>query len=109
MFAKEGPQIIGCDLKDEEDRETAELVRRAGGKMESLSPTDLSDYGAAGRWIDEGLAKSGGKIDILYNNASRQRMNFTGQCSPEDWAFTIRNEIDIIFNTVNQAWKHFVG
>lgn len=108
LFAKEGARVVGCDVKDEEALETVELVREAGGKMESFSPVDLSDYAAAGRWIEAGLTKSGGRIDVLYNNASVPRMSFLGQISPEDWSFTIRNELDIIFNAVNQVWKHFL-
>jgi NAD(P)-dependent dehydrogenase (short-subunit alcohol dehydrogenase family) len=58
----------GCDLKVEGAAETVELVRAAGGQMDSNQPLDLTDEEAVRRWID-GAAQRHGAIDVLYNNA----------------------------------------
>lgn len=106
LFAKEGATIIGCDVKDKEAAETVEMVRSAGGKIE-CSIVDLTDPAAARSWIDDGISAQG-RIDVLYNNAGNPRMSPIGEMTLEDWSYTIRGELDIIFHTVSPAWNHFV-
>jgi len=106
LFAKEGAHVVGCDVQQAGANETADLVRSGGGAMESFCPVDLSDFEAAGRWVADGLAAAG-KIDILYNNASAVRFSTMEEMTPDNWAFTMRNEIDLIFNTTKAAWQHF--
>jgi NAD(P)-dependent dehydrogenase (short-subunit alcohol dehydrogenase family) len=106
LFAKEGAHVIGCDVKSGDAEETVELVRAQGGRMDSTCPVDLSDPRAARRWIDDGVSKAG-RIDILYNNASAVQFAPIADMSPSVWSFTLRNEIDIIFNAVSAAWPHF--
>lgn len=106
LFAREGAHIVGCDVKEAEAAETAAMVRDAGGKMDSFV-VDLTDLASATQWIENGLSRAG-RIDILYNNAGNPRMEFIGEQSQENWSFTIRGELDIIFNTVRPAWGHFV-
>src|SRR5262245_22984775 len=72
LFAAEGALIVGCDVKSDAAEETADLIRRAGGRMISTSPVDLSNPQDARRWIESGIAEAGG-IDILYNNAAAAR------------------------------------
>jgi len=107
MFAAEGARIVGCDVDGERDRETAAMVREAGGEMSSFGSVDLSDIDAARAWVEQGIAETGG-IDILYNNASALRPGFVGDVDPEDWTFTIRNELDLIVWTTKAAWPHLV-
>jgi meso-butanediol dehydrogenase/(S,S)-butanediol dehydrogenase/diacetyl reductase len=108
LFAAEGARIVGCDLNAEGAEETARLVREAGGEMTSFSPVDLSDRDAARQWIEQGIAEAGG-IDILYNNASATKFGPVGGIDPADWAFTIRNELDLILWTTQAAWPHLIA
>ncbi len=48
------------------------------------------------RGVEEGVAAFGG-IDILYNNASTPRFGPFESMPIEDWHFTIRNELDIVY------------
>jgi meso-butanediol dehydrogenase/(S,S)-butanediol dehydrogenase/diacetyl reductase len=108
IFAAEGATVFGCDIDSEADAETVELVEKAGGVMRSLAPVDLSTEAGAREWIDAGLAAFGG-IDILYNNASTQRFGALDELSVQDWDFTIRNELDLVYYTVRAAWKHLIA
>jgi NAD(P)-dependent dehydrogenase (short-subunit alcohol dehydrogenase family) len=105
LFAREGALIVGCDLKVEEAAQTAEAVKRAGGTIFSTAPVDLGDPEAVNRWIADGVAAVGG-IDILYNNAGAVRFGSIEDFSIEDWRFTVRNELDLVFFTSKAAWPH---
>jgi meso-butanediol dehydrogenase / (S,S)-butanediol dehydrogenase / diacetyl reductase len=105
LFAKEGAQIVGCDFIEDAAAETAAMVTAEGGEMTSFCPVDLSDPEAAKRWIDDGVARYG-RIDILYNNASAVKFaRLPG--TQEAWSFTLRHELDLVFNTVTAAWHYF--
>lgn len=107
LFAREGAYVVGCDLKTAEAEETAALVHAAGGRMISRSPVDLGERSAATRWIDECVKEVGG-IDILYNNAAAVRFDMMDTLSFEDWSFTLRNELDLLFHVTQAAWPHLV-
>jgi meso-butanediol dehydrogenase/(S,S)-butanediol dehydrogenase/diacetyl reductase len=102
-FAGEGAKIVGCDVKVEGNAETVDLVTRAGGEMVGFAPVDLGDPAAAAAWVEQAAAVHG-RIDILYNNASAARFGTLEEYTVEDWNFTIRNELDIIFYVTKPAW-----
>jgi NAD(P)-dependent dehydrogenase (short-subunit alcohol dehydrogenase family) len=47
-----------------------------------------------------------GRIDVVYNNASAAKFGSIADLSIEDWRFTIRNELDLVFLTTKFAWPH---
>jgi len=104
-FADAGAHVVGCDLKEGGNRETAALVRAAGGAITTMEPVDLGDPQTARRWIEEAAAVRG-RIDVLYNNASAARFAPIESFSVEDWQFTVRNELDIVFYATRFAWPH---
>jgi NAD(P)-dependent dehydrogenase (short-subunit alcohol dehydrogenase family) len=67
LMARRGASIIAHDLQEEKLAETAELVREAGGRVETFA-CDLTDAEAfaAGAAAAE---KAFGRIDVLVNNA----------------------------------------
>jgi meso-butanediol dehydrogenase/(S,S)-butanediol dehydrogenase/diacetyl reductase len=107
LFAAEGAAVVGCDLKNEGAEETVELVRGSGGDMTSSHPLDLGDPAAAHAWVDEAAARHGG-FDVLYNNASLPKFASIAEMTLDDWHFTVRNELDLIFYTCRAAWPHLV-
>lgn len=108
LFAREGAIVVGCwRSNDEGGRETQRLVTEAGGKMIS-SKADMSNREAATAWINDGVKAAGG-IDILYNNAAGARMNRFPDMPYEDFAFTMRHELDIIFHAAQAAWPHLIA
>lgn len=106
-FAAEGATVIGCDLKDDGNRETIELVRAEGGTMSGSAPVDLGDADQARTWVDAAAAAHG-RLDIVYNNASAARFAPLAEMSLEDWRFTLRNELDLVFYVVRAAWAHLI-
>lgn len=107
-FAAAGARVFGCDMKTDGAEETCELVRRAGGEMQSIHPLDLSLIENAFKWVQEAVALWGG-IDILYNNAGKLhgRVPF-GEMTINDWELAIRYELTIAFACSRAAWPHFI-
>jgi NAD(P)-dependent dehydrogenase (short-subunit alcohol dehydrogenase family) len=108
LFAREGARVFGCDVDVQKAEETVRLVHGAGGEMASLSPVDLGDRDEVKRWIDGGVAAFGG-IDILYNNAGAVRFAPFPEMSPEDYHFTVRNELDLVWHCSQIAWPHLAA
>ncbi|KRB86507.1 oxidoreductase [Sphingomonas sp. Root710] len=107
VFAREGALVIGCDVDADAAQQTLERVRAEGGRMESLHPLDLSTQENAAALAAFALSH-GGRIDVLYNNGGGVRMAWLPDMSAEDWSFTIRNELDIIFFAVRAVWPTMV-
>ena len=102
LFAKEGAKVIGCGRNVERSQETVRTVREMGGEMVSLEPVDLTDEGRVSDLV--ALAKDTyGRLDILCNNASTARFGPITGMSREDWQFTVRNGLDIIYTMIKAA------
>jgi NAD(P)-dependent dehydrogenase (short-subunit alcohol dehydrogenase family) len=108
LFAKEGAVVVGCDLKEDGARETVDIVRAEGGAIDSMQPVDLADPVQARQWVREAAELHGG-FDVLYNNAAAPRFASIAEMSDEDWHFTIRNEVDLLFYVTSAAWPHLVA
>jgi meso-butanediol dehydrogenase / (S,S)-butanediol dehydrogenase / diacetyl reductase len=105
MFAAEGARVVGCDLDEVAAGRTEDEVRRSGGEITVMGGVDLGDADQARAWVDDGVATYDG-VDVLYNNASTQRFGALDELSIEDWDFTMRNELDLVYYTVRAAWPH---
>jgi meso-butanediol dehydrogenase/(S,S)-butanediol dehydrogenase/diacetyl reductase len=105
LFAKEGARVVGCGRNVENAKETVEMVKAAGVEMVSMQPVDLSDEKQVKRWIDFAV-KTYGRIDILLNNAASVKFAPFEQLTTEDWHFTMRNELDIIYYACHYAWPY---
>jgi meso-butanediol dehydrogenase/(S,S)-butanediol dehydrogenase/diacetyl reductase len=104
-FAAEGALVIGCDLNEEASAAAVEDVRAAGGQMHAMAPVDLGDGAQARAWVEEAAALHG-RIDILWNNASAVVFATIDDMSQDQWHFSIRNELDLVFLTTKAAWPH---
>jgi meso-butanediol dehydrogenase/(S,S)-butanediol dehydrogenase/diacetyl reductase len=108
LFAAEGARVVGCDVSQSAADQTVSEVRDAGGQMVTFGPVDLSSAAEAQKWISDGLAETGG-IDILYNNAGGARFSPFEELRQEDWSFTLRNELDLVFYATQAAWPHLIA
>jgi NAD(P)-dependent dehydrogenase (short-subunit alcohol dehydrogenase family) len=108
LFAAEGATVVGCDLDEARCLSVAADVSAAGGSMHAMAPVDLGDPDAAAAWVTQAVSAAGG-IDILYNNASAPRVGPFAEMTWEDWRFTQRNELDLIFTVTSAAWPHLVA
>ena len=68
---------------------------------------NLSGRDGARAWVDAAVERFGG-VDILYNNASALRNGPLMELSDDDWHFTIKNELDIVWYSVRAAWPELV-
>lgn len=106
-FAREGAQVVGCDINEKAGRVVDE-VRAEGGAMVSLQPVDLSDAAGAERLIGFALDAFGG-FDILYNNAAMAYFAPVAEMNYETFGRTMREEVDIVFHLCRAAWPHLVA
>jgi len=107
-FAREGATVVGCGRNADNAQATVEAVRAAGGEMISTAPLDLCDNDMVVEWIEYAVSTLG-HIDVLYNNAGEPRFGTPGEMPLEDWHFTVRHELDIVFHTCRAAWPHLIA
>jgi NAD(P)-dependent dehydrogenase (short-subunit alcohol dehydrogenase family) len=107
-FAAQGAAVFGCDLDAGPSAETVDLVTKAGGRMAALAPVDLSSADGARTWVSAAVGEFGG-VDVLYNNASALRNGPLMDLSDDDWHFTIKNELDIVWFSVRAAWPELIN
>jgi NAD(P)-dependent dehydrogenase (short-subunit alcohol dehydrogenase family) len=106
IFADEGAKVVGCDINAQTAQETAQLVHDQGHEMLTADGSvDLADPAQAKAWIALAV-EAFGTIDVLYNNASLPRFAPFGQMPDEDYAFTVRNELDLTWHATQAAWPH---
>lgn len=104
-FAREGAIVVGCDVTAEGHCATAALLQAEGYTLHGAAPLDLGDPEQARAWVEQAAAQHG-RIDVLYNNASAAKFGPVAEMSIEDWRYTMRNEVDLIFYTTKYAWPH---
>ena len=104
-FAREGATVVGCDVNAGGHEESCQLLAAEGLTLNGAAPVDLGDAEQARKWVEDAAARHG-RIDVLYNNASAARFGPVGEFSIEDWRYTMRNEIDLVFFTTKYAWRH---
>ncbi|WP_053205670.1 SDR family NAD(P)-dependent oxidoreductase [Jiangella muralis] len=108
LFSAEGAKVVGCDVNAAENERTVELVTAAGGEMAGMAPVDLGDSQQARRWVAD-AASVHGRIDVVFNNAAAPRFAPIAELTDDDWHFTIRNELDLIFYVTQAAWPHLIA
>jgi NAD(P)-dependent dehydrogenase (short-subunit alcohol dehydrogenase family) len=68
-FAREGAQIIGCDINTEQAEIMRRMVCDAGGTMDSMHPVQLTEMEGCRQLVDFAIERMGG-FDFLFNNAA---------------------------------------
>jgi len=97
LFAKEGAQVVGCDINTETGQATLEAVHRQGGDMVSLHPCNMAKRPDVDRLM--ALAEQTyGAVDVLYNNGSMAYFAWLTEMTYEAWSNTLREELDLVFH-----------
>ncbi|MCJ2188441.1 SDR family NAD(P)-dependent oxidoreductase [Novosphingobium beihaiensis] len=107
LFARAGAKVAGCDVDTASIEETRALAGKEGLDLD-LSVQDATDPAQMAAWIDGVAARHGG-IDILYNNAGSARFAPFADMSLDDWHYTLKLELDIVFVPTQAAWRHLVA
>jgi NAD(P)-dependent dehydrogenase (short-subunit alcohol dehydrogenase family) len=105
-FAREGADVAISYLSEDEDaRETAALVEKAGRKA-VLIPGDLTSGEHCRDVVDRTVGELGG-LDVLVNNAAFQMTHETvEEISDEEWQHTFDTNITAMFRLVKAALPH---
>ena len=102
-YAREGAIVHGCDISEELNASTMDLMAAEGLTMYATAPVDLSDPKQCQAWIDE-AASQHGHIDVLYNNASSPAFAKVPDMTIEQWQYGVDNEINLVFYASKYAW-----
>lgn len=102
-FAKEGAMVFGCDIQESSSKETVALVRKSGGDMLSVEPCDLSRAADCARVAAE-VEKKFGRIDVLFNNASKPSYGWMDEPDDAYWWKTIDHELHNVYLMCKAAW-----
>jgi meso-butanediol dehydrogenase/(S,S)-butanediol dehydrogenase/diacetyl reductase len=103
LFAEQGAQVIGCDLRPGAAEETASSLRDQGYDVRGYD-VDLADPDAAREWVEEGARALGG-IDVLYNNAAGFGFAPFPEMTIDLFRHVLRVELEIVFNATSPAWE----
>ena len=102
LFAENGARVRGCDVKPGAARSSAAPLRELGRDV-SGQEVDLTDDGAARRWVEAAAVELGG-IDVLYNNAAGYGFAPFAEMDVALWRHVMRVELDLVFHTTSPAW-----
>ncbi len=102
-FAREGAQVVGCDVAVEPAEETVALVTAAGGEMVSLQPCRLSEPTDCAKLIELAIGEYG-RVHVLFNLAGRSHFGLVEEVTDDEWEAAHRDEVDVIFYPTRAAW-----
>lgn len=104
-FAYEGATVVVAGRRLEATRETAKLIRRAGGRADALT-VDVRDDASVARLI-ESIAARHGRLDVAFNNAG-----ILGPAGPltqltrEAWSAVIDTNLTGVWNCMKHEIAH---
>jgi 3(or 17)beta-hydroxysteroid dehydrogenase len=95
LLAKEGAKVAVTDILEDVGQETAEEIRREGGKAIFLK----HDVASEDSWCEviEKTLSEFGKLDILVNNAGIQLVKEIADTSLEEWRRIMSVNLDGVF------------
>ncbi len=107
-LASDGFRIMTTARQSETDaRETARLVREAGGDADTHM-ADISDHTQAKGLVEATVARFG-RLDVLVNNASIRRQTKFADMTPEEWREIMSTTIDGAFYCAHAAAPHIIA
>jgi len=95
LYAREGAQVIACDINIDAANETVELINKEGGQSEAI-------YGDVGlskdveKIINTVEAKYG-RIDVLHSNVGIVEVGGPEQIEEENWDKLIRTNLKSLY------------
>lgn len=102
-LAKEGADIVACDINLENLKEVAAEVEKLGRKVLILK-ADVSKMGEVDELVKKALDKFT-KIDILVNNAGITRDNLILRMSEEEWDQVLDINLKGTFNCLKTVTR----
>jgi len=95
LLAKEGARVVVADILEDAGRETAEEIRREGGRAIFLGH-DVTSEDSWSEVIGKTLSEFG-KLDVLVNNAGIQIIKEIADTTLEEWRRLMSVNLDGVF------------
>ncbi|MFH0916705.1 MAG: SDR family oxidoreductase [bacterium] len=106
MFARQGAQVVGCDIDVAAAESTLAIARSEGLQFESVHPCDVTVPAEVERLVSFAVERNGG-LDILVNAAAWGAFVSIEDMDYEtEWRRTLTCEIDVVFLACKAAWPH---
>ncbi|OFV85161.1 MAG: oxidoreductase, partial [Acidobacteria bacterium RBG_16_64_8] len=106
-FAREGADVVGCDVDRAGAEETIALAKAEGISYESYV-ADLTEPAAHDRLMVFASERFGG-LDILVTAAAFVEVAPLARMGYEQWRRTLQGELDLVFLSCKAAWPHLVA
>ncbi|HLA82728.1 MAG TPA: SDR family oxidoreductase [Thermoleophilia bacterium] len=108
MFAREGADVVGCDIDQKAADETLAIAKAESLSYESFM-ADLTDPVASDRLMEYAVERFGG-LDILVTAAAFVEFAPIEEFDYEKhWKRTLQGELDLVFLPCKAAWRHLVA
>ncbi|MBI5850900.1 MAG: SDR family oxidoreductase [Planctomycetes bacterium] len=103
-LARAGARVAVTGRRDEPLRDTAAMVRAAGGEA-LFRRMDVADARSVLDGIEDLAAQLGGRIDVLVANAGIGGPNACSQDGPDRWHEILRTNLDGVFYSAREALR----
>ena len=107
-FAREGADVVVCDIKEEGLKEREEEIKKLGRKALAVK-TDVSKAAEVSQLIENTIATFG-KIDILVNNAGvrEEPAKPIQEITEEEWDIIHGTNLKGVFLCIKYAVPHMI-
>ncbi len=96
LFAKEGAEVVVCDVNEESAKATAREIEEAGGVAITVK-VDVTCSESVKSMVDE-TVKAFGRVDVLVNNAGITADALLVKMTDEQWDRVINVNLKGVFN-----------
>ncbi|OIK08693.1 glucose 1-dehydrogenase [Bacillus sp. MUM 13] len=104
-YGRKGANVVIADVEEARGEETAEEIRRNGGKARFIK-TDVRKESEIASMMEE-AKKTYQSIDILINNAGKAVFKSLYELSIEEWDDVINTNLRSVFLASREASKYF--
>jgi 3-oxoacyl-[acyl-carrier protein] reductase len=107
LFAREGAQVVCCDVQEQLSPRIDELIQRDGGAALFLN-ADATSEADWQRTVETTLT-SFGDLHVLYNNAGGGVRGKIGDLKTAEWHFILNLNLNSIFYGARAVLPHFLS
>jgi 3-oxoacyl-[acyl-carrier protein] reductase len=107
LFAREGAQVVCCDIQETITPRIDELIKGEGGEA-VFARIDVTQQADCDRMLSTAL-DTFGDLDILYNNAGGGIRKKLHEHTDEEWNFVLNLNLNGMFRGARAVLPHFMN